>query len=537
MADDKNALQKTKELYRDGEERVTAVKALEIGVKYFDPRSTEIPADVLSIFSKEEVEKFKAAPVYFKNNHLVVGAVDPKNPDFTNFVTDLKKYFKNIEFAIISTPSFEEILRKYSELNIKKIELGKREDVVKLDIQITSFDELNQRLQKAPIQDLLKMVLFTAVSAKSSDIHIEPQEEDVQVRFRIDGILHEIARLEKDKYKVLLSQIELRSGIKIGAKFPQKGRFNVILEGEELSLRVETLPSLYGDDVVIRVFNIKAEMLRLSDLGVLKEKYEILREALARPHGMIIVVGPTGSGKTSTIYAILNEIKTPEIKIITLEDPVEYALKGATQSQINEGESFAERLKATLREDPDVIMVGEIRDTETAKTALQAALTGHMVITTIHANNAVTAITRMADLGGDPATLTTAANLLIAQRLVRKICDNCKEPYEPTDLEKKEAERILATLRESERDDLKLQFFKGKGCDQCNNLGYKGRVGIFELLSVTPALQKAIVKGITIFELQALAIEEGMMTMEQDGLVKVSNGVTTIQELMRAIKE
>jgi len=536
MTLDKNAKKKTLDLYRDGQEEATKRKALDLGTKYFDARKYEVPSDTLALFSEEEAKDLKAMPIFYKNKHIIFGSLDPHKKELLDIVKTFEKHFNVIEFALISEPSFYELLEGFKGL--KKIELDKRDDVIRLDIKISSFEELNDKLQNAPIQDLLKMILFTSINAESSDIHIEPQEEDVRIRFRIDGVLHEIARVDKERYNVLLSQIELKAGVKIGAKIPQKGRFNIVLDDKsELSLRIETLPSLYGDDIVMRIFNTRADMLKIQDLGILDEKYNVLKNSLARPHGMIIVVGPTGSGKTSTIYAILNEINSSEVKIITLEDPVEYSLKGITQSQINEGESFGDRLKAVLREDPDTIMVGEIRDPEAASTALQAALTGHLVITTIHANNAITAIVRLSEFGGDPATITTATNLIIAQRLVRKICEKCKQPYEPTDFEKGEAERILNTFPEMEKEGIKLQFFKGEGCQECNSLGYKGRIGIFEFLNIGPELQQAVIQKKTIFELQKLAIEKGMMTMEQDGLVKVTNGTTTIQEIMRAIKE
>ncbi|MCL4387235.1 MAG: GspE/PulE family protein [Patescibacteria group bacterium] len=531
----KNAQAKTQELYRDGQERVIRDRAFEMGVKYFDARKLEIPSDTLALFSKEEVEQYKTIPLHSKGPHLILGSLNPHSEFLNDLFESLKSHFKNIELALISEPSFNELLSKYQ--NITKIELDKRDNTISLDIKVASFEELNQRLQTAPIQELLKLILFSAVSANSSDVHIEPQEKDALIRFRIDGLLHEIARLDNERFKVLLSQIELKSGVKLGANFPQKGRFEVISESGELSIRIETLPSLYGDDIVIRIFNTRASMLDLKNLGILDEKFHIINESLARPHGMILVVGPTGSGKTSTIYAMLNKLNTPEVKIVTLEDPIEYALTGVVQSQINEGESFADRLKAVLREDPDIIMVGEIRDKETAETALQAALTGHLVISTLHANNAITSIVRLADLSSDPATITTVLNLIVAQRLVRRVCIHCKTSYTPTEIENQEINRILKTFPAEKQQDIKMEFFKGEGCEKCNHIGYQGRVGIFELLGITPELQRAIIAKMPIYNLQQLAIENGMMTMEQDGLIKVSQGVTTIQELMRAIKE
>ncbi|PIZ00396.1 hypothetical protein COY62_02810 [bacterium (Candidatus Howlettbacteria) CG_4_10_14_0_8_um_filter_40_9] len=535
MPDKQKLDSKAKDLYRDGEEDETLRKALNLGVKYFDLRKTEIADDTLSLFSKEEAEKCQAFPVYDKNKHLIIGSTDPQSKELSTVTDSLKKYFKLIELALISKPSFDSVISRYG--GIKKAELGKRDDTIKVDVTITSFEELNRRLSNAPIQDLLKLILSSAMEADSSDIHVEPNKEDVFVRFRIDGALHAITHLTQEKYKYLLSQIELQAKIKLGVNYAQQGRFDIKHDDLHISVRVETIPTLYGDDVAIRIFNTQTEFLKMSDLGILDEEFNVIKEAISKPHGMILISGPTGSGKTSTIYAILNELNKPDVKIITLEDPIEYALTGLTQSQINEGESFADRLKATLREDPDIIMVGEIRDEGTAKTALQAALTGHLMISTVHANNAVTSIIRMVDLTKDAPTFTASISLLIAQRLVRKICEHCKEEYEPTELERKEAKRILGTFKPVDQNNIKLKFFKGKGCDKCNNIGYKGRIGIFEFLQPKEELQRLISANANIFDLQKAAIENGMVTMEQDGLIKVSRGITTISDLIKAVKE
>lgn len=532
---DKNVKARVKDLYRDGQEDETLRKALNEGVKYFDLRKVELSPDTLSIMSKSEATKLKAFPVYYKNKYLIIGSVNPHSKSLKDYVTKLKKHFKDIELALISKPSFDEVITRFD--NIKKVDLEKRDDTIKVDVKISTFKELDEKIQDAPIQDLLKLILSSAMEADSSDIHVEPAKEKTRIRFRIDGVLHEITHLPQDKYKYLLSQIELQSGLKLGVSYAQQGRFDIKHGGRSISVRVETIPTLYGDDIAIRIFNTQSHMLKLKELGILEDQRHVIKDAISRPHGMILVSGPTGSGKTSTIYAVLNELNRTEVKIITLEDPVEYSLPGITQSQINEGESFAKRLKATLREDPDIIMVGEIRDDKTAKTALNAALTGHLMISTVHANNAATSIIRMSNLTGNASTFTSSLNLLIAQRLVRQICDSCKKTYEPSDIEAKEAERILNTFPENKRDNLKLQFYKGEGCDKCNGIGYRGRIGIFEFLSMTPELQKLIDSNPTISELQKGAIESGMLTMEQDGLIKVSRGITTISEIIRAVKE
>jgi len=381
-------------------------------------------------------------------------------------------------------------------------------------------------------------VIVEGFALNASDIHIEPGEQDAVIRFRIDGVLHVAATISsKEKYKYLLSQVELRSGLKLNANYPQNGRFKVKFDKDELAVRIEVMPSLYGSDIVIRIFNVQAGLLNISDLGIRDIQMPLLESALIRPHGMILIVGPTGSGKTTTIYSILNKLNAPEIKLITLEDPIEYTLPGATQSQINEGEDFAGRLKAVLREDPDIIMLGEIRDGETAKTALQAAITGHLLITTLHANDAVTSVPRIIGLVEDASSFLDSVNIIIAQRLVRKICTNCIEEYKPTDNEMIEINKIIDTLPLEHKPKKSPEFFHGKGCKECNEIGYKGRLGIFELLHISPDFQRAVIENNTLHELKAVAIKGGMLTMEQDGFLKAIEGIMDISEVLKVIKE
>jgi type II secretory ATPase GspE/PulE/Tfp pilus assembly ATPase PilB-like protein len=300
---------------------------------------------------------------------------------------------------------------------------------------------------------------------------------------------------------------------------------------------VSQILNIHGDDIVLRLFNTQAQLLKIEELGFEDYAMPKLKEALNRPHGMLLVVGPTGAGKTSTIYAILNELNTEDVKIITLEDPVELEMPGTTQSQINEGESFADRLKAVLREDPDIIMVGEIREASTAATALQAALTGHLLISTLHANDSVTAITRLVGMIDEPALITASTNLIIAQRLVRKICPDCKEEYIPNRFEMQEFQKIVDTLPTDLRPSDNYKFYHGKGCATCHHIGFKGRLGIFELLQINAKLQKMIQENAPIFDLQAAARESGMVTMEQDGILKALAGVTTLSEVLKSVRE
>jgi type II secretory ATPase GspE/PulE/Tfp pilus assembly ATPase PilB-like protein len=403
--------------------------------------------------------------------------------------------------------------------------------------EIPSFEELANQLQNAPIQDLLKMIMIVGFNVSASDIHIEPHDDWARIRYRLDGTLHEVATLTKERFRYVLSQVELHSNLKLNVNYPQNGRFSIKLKDRDVGVRIETMPSMHGEDIVLRLFNIQANMLKINDLGFAKYDEPLLKSALIRPHGMILVVGPTGAGKTSTIYSILNELNSKDVKIITLEDPVEYEMPGTTQSQINEGESFAERLKAVLREDPDIIMVGEIRDSATAQTALQAALTGHLLISTLHANDAVTAVIRLSDMIGDPTLVTASTNLIIAQRLVRKICPDCKEEYQPNQYEQRELEKIIESMNEEMKPAPPFKFFQGAGCPKCNQNGFKGRTGIFELLVLDNDLQKLVNTDASIFEVQEAAKKTGMITMEQDGILKALAGITALREVLKTIKE
>jgi type IV pilus assembly protein PilB len=520
---------------RDELEASVAQQAAKIGMNYADVRMMEIIPDVLSIISKQEAEK-GALPLSRKGTNVLLGVANPNSEEVKKVVEYLSKYFK-VEQNLISWEAIKDKLPEYEGLRKQVLEQQNDYEIEASDIPLT-FAELNAQVNSAAIQDILKYIVSVAIDSNASDIHLEPEKEGARVRFRIDGVLHIVARLTGERFKYILSQIELASGMKLNSYESQEGRLEVKLTGENISVRVETMPTLYGDDISLRIFNTAATMLSLSDLGLKDYSKRIIAQALARPQGMILVVGPTGAGKTSTIYAVLNALNHPEVKIITLEDPVEYTLPGITQSQIDEREGFATRLRSVLREDPDIVMVGEIRDAETADVALHAALTGHVMISTFHANNATTAIALIREISTNSSLLASAMSLIIAQRLVRKLCDNCKKTYTPTPVEKEFAEKIWSEIPESAKEGKKLEYYTAPGCEACNSLGFKGRVGIFEMLPLVIELQKLISRpDITVSELQDAAKKSGMITMEQDGILKAVDGVTAISEVMKAVKE
>ena len=538
--DDKSQLNDVaSDLYRDGQEAEVRTKAGDLGVGYSDLRKVTIPNEVLEYLSRDEVIKYKAIPLKSDPKKLAICIVDPTK-DISILIEELKRDYgiREVPIALISEQSYLDWLPRYNSLE-KMTPYNKNDEKIDLTQvkSINTFEELSDKLQKAPIQDLLKMILFVAFNVGASDIHIEPREDWARIRYRLDGTLHEVATLDAERYGYVLSQVELNANIKLSAAYPQGGRFSIRFEDKDLGVRIETMPSMHGDDIVLRLFNTQSQTLKLEQLGFSGYAMPRIGNAISRPHGMILVVGPTGAGKTTTIYSILNELNKEDVKIITLEDPVEYEMPGTTQSQINDGESFAERLKAVLREDPDIIMVGEIREAATAETAIQAALTGHLLISTLHANDAITAITRLYDMVGDPTLITAATNIIIAQRLVRRICPSCKEEYQPTAFELGEFNKIMEKVPPQLKPAEPYTFYHGVGCLDCQHIGYKGRLGIFEVLEMTGEMQKLINSRASIFDLREAANSLGFITMEQDGVLKAITGDTTITEVLRVVRE
>ncbi len=393
------------------------------------------------------------------------------------------------------------------------------------------------------LTEILEIILGGAISLEASDIHIEPEEERAKLRIRIDGVLHDVILFDLKSYNVLLSRIKLLSGIKLNiTDRSQDGRFAVLVKETIIEIRASTLPAEYGEAIVLRVLSPEG-LTEIESLGLRKDIAEIFNKEIKRPNGMIIVTGPTGSGKTTTLYAALKRINKPEIKIITIEDPVEYRLKGLSQTQVDpsKGYTFANGLRSIMRQDPDVVLVGEIRDKETAEIALQAALTGHLVFSTLHTNDAAGAIARLVDLRVRPVSIAPAINIIVAQRLLRKVCKKCVEFISPLPDELK---KIKKGLKGVKKEILPSSFLKPglkipkvKGCPDCNFTGYRGRIGIYETFLVDDEMEKFILTSPSIVDVKELAIKKGMVLMRQDGLIKVLEGITTIEELERIVGE
>lgn len=416
-------------------------------------------------------------------------------------------------------------------------------EVIKKNINsVLDFKEEVDGYSTKSVSDLSEIIMGGAISLDVSDVHIETEKEQVKIRARFDGVLQDITAISEKTYQGLLSRIKLLSALKLNiSNRPQDGRFSVFYQDQAVEIRVSTLPSEHGESVVLRLLNPKS-LINLDGLGLRKDLLALMKKEIKKPNGMIIVTGPTGSGKTTTLYAFLKQLQGPEIKIITIEDPIEYHLDGISQTQVSpsKGYTFASGLRSIVRQDPDVILVGEIRDLETAEIALQSALTGHLVFSTLHTNDAAGTVARLVSLGANPANIGPAVNLAVAQRLVRKACKDCKEMKKATPEQLKKIRSGLANV--SKKIDLPkidddLEIPAVKGCKSCNNTGYRGRIGIFEAFLVDDEMENFIVKSPSIADLKEKAVEKGFVTMYQDGLIKVLEGMTTIEELERIAGE
>ncbi|MBP9748997.1 type II/IV secretion system protein, partial [Patescibacteria group bacterium] len=537
--------EKMHELALKAKEREAEKHAVTLGIPYINLVKFPIAAETLSLIPREQAVELKAICFLNLNDELRVGSTDPKNPAVQELLYQLQERARaNGQLYLLSEHSFATALKLYDALpNIKKIIKGvqiSEDDIKKFSAEIGDFQKLNTILQRAQITDVVTLIVAAALQAKTSDIHVEAEEKTIAIRFRLDGVLTNIATLPHDLWPRVISRIKLLATLKINVNDrPQDGRFTIFLKDDKVDVRVSTIPTSYGESVVMRLLRSTATGLQFEDLGIRGVAFEELKRQVERPNGMIVTTGPTGSGKTTTLYAVLNKLNGPDMKIITLEDPVEYKLAGINQSQIDASHeyTFAKGLRSILRQDPDVVMVGEIRDLETAETAIQAALTGHLVVSTIHTNSAAGAIPRFLSMGVKGFLLAPALNAVIGQRLVRRICQECKvEDVLAPDVFTK-AKDLLGKVSPKSGytvDTNALKFWKGSGCSACNKLGFKGRIGVYEVLVMNKEIEGIILSGATSeYQMEEVAMKEGMVTMAQDGLLKALDGLTSVEEVFR----
>ncbi len=473
----------------------------------------------------------------------MVAMVDPEDYQAIEFIK--KKAGKEIKPVLATQDDIAHVLEQYSELETEIAEEIKGAEKLEKKEKPEKAEEIKKEIARteAPTSRAVHSILKKAVMSSASDIHIEPTEKEVIVRFRIDGVLQKVISLPKSVSTSVIARIKILSNMRIDeTRLPQDGRFELSFDNRKIDFRVSVFPIVFGEKAVMRILDKSNGIVNLEELGVQGEAFDVLNKSIKKTHGMLLVTGPTGSGKTTTLYAVLEKLNKVGVNIVTLEDPVEYQIKGINQGQVRAdiGFSFAKGLRSIVRQDPDIIMVGEIRDVETAGMAVHAALTGHIVLSTLHTNDAAGTVPRLIDMGIEPFLVTSAVNSVIAQRLTRKICEKCKEKVEVSEEVLKEVRQEISKMPEKtkkEAEQKELAFYKGKGCDVCNDLGYKGRIGIFEIFVVSNTIQELVLKKSSGATLGKQAIAEGMTTMKQDGILKILDGITTIEEVWRVTRE
>jgi len=499
-------------------------------VPYYSLQKKRVSEEMLALLPETTARNFRVIPLELTKNRLKLGMEDPRNLEAIEFVKRKTGY--SIEPTLVTSDELNVALGSYKK-NINE----EFSEIIKNNADRTSHTKLED-IEKAaidvPVVKVLDTLLEYAVAEGASDVHIEHGEDESIVRFRVDGFLKDVITLNKDLHLPVVARIKILSGLKIDEhRVPQDGRFKFKSDDEIISLRVSILPSFYGENIVMRILRESARPLSLEELGLTGSSLALLKQNIQRSHGLILVTGPTGSGKTTTLYSVLNMLNTIKVKICTVEDPVEYAIKRVSQVHVNTktGLTFASGLRALLRHDPNIIMVGEIRDGETVDMAIHSALTGHLVLSSLHTNSAAGAIPRLIDMGAEPFLVASTLSLVIAQRLVRGICPSCVEKT-------KVSPEMLKFIEKLAGEDIsKQEFYKGKGCPECSGSGYKGRVGIYEALELDADLRTLIRGKVSAKEIEDKAKEKGMTSLFMSGLDQVAAGVTTIEEVLRVMRE
>jgi type IV pilus assembly protein PilB len=514
------------------EAQLLAAQAETLGMAFEVPEKSKIEQPAFDLLPPDYIRKHFVLPMRLEGKTLIVGVADPTN---VFLLDEVRRKTKRDVKAVVSTPTdinrvVEQMTTNATDLKVDEIIKDMAEDDVQVVKEAKDNDDVTD-LEKAgsesPVIRFVNYLIFDAIKQGASDIHIEPKEKALKIRYRIDGVLFEAMNPPHTMHQAIVSRLKIMSNLDISERrLPQDGRIRAVVHGRKVDLRFSTLPTAYGEKVVMRILDNRSISVSLDDLGFSSQSLTIWKNAIDQPHGIVLVTGPTGSGKTTTLYASLRQMDANKLNISTVEDPVEYHLSSVNQTQTHDkiGMTFARALKALLRQDPDVVMLGEIRDQETATIAVQAALTGHLVLSTLHTNDAPSSITRLINIGVEPYLISAAVNAILAQRLVRKVCQQCKEEYEPTD-EMKE----FLTLQGFTGQKL----FKGKGCDRCRKTGYSGRLGIYELLVMDDTLRDMVTRNPDVTQLRKYCRERGLVTLREDGFDKVMRGLTTVDEVLR----
>ena len=526
-------------------EASTQTNSAQNEIPYIDLYGFPIDTAYLTMIDKETTKRVQMGIFVLNNKEIHFATPNPNCPGQREILEDFIKKGYTFKLYLCSPLSLQKLVKSYDavvqnnivsdEINLDSAKIAQKSK------SIGNFAELSQSLQRVSVSEVLETVLVSALENKASDIHFEPEKLDYHIRLRLDGVLHNLVTLPKENQRSIESRIKILSGVKINVdNVPQDGRFSFKYNGKDIDVRVSMLPSNYGYSVVMRLLGTGNVNLVLEDLGFLGIAKERVQIAIGKSQGLILTTGPTGSGKTTTLYTLLSDLNDGESKIITLEDPIEYKLTGISQTQIDAdaGYTFGSGLKSILRQDPDVVMIGEIRDGETAEIAVQASLTGHQVLSTIHTNDAAGAIPRLMEMGVRGFVLVDALSVIIGQRLVRRLCPHCQITDKLTDLQKTTVLEHLRKIPSQYRHQVPkhLSFKTCKGCDKCNNLGYKGRIGVYEVMTVTDGLKEVLANQFpSTLQVRDIAAKEGMLTMFQDGIIKALSGMTDIKELMRNV--
>ena len=510
------------------ESDLVSVLAAQVGFEFVDLAEYRVDPSAVGLINESMARRYAVLPIGMDGSRLVVAMADPSNVFALDDIRTMSKH--EVKVVVASRASIMDAIGRYHRMDdgAESISAQAAEDL-SLDEDLSQVKDVSE---DAPIVKLVNMLIGQAVDDRASDIHIEPTEHDLRIRYRIDGVLHEVMRPAKSIQAGVISRLKIMADINIAERrIPQDGRVNVTLGGKQIDLRVATLPTVYGEKVVLRILDKSTAVLNLSDLGFLDTAMKHFEESYRKPYGTILVTGPTGSGKSTTLYATLNILNEETKNVITVEDPVEYRLAGINQVQVNNkaGLTFAATLRSILRSDPDIVLVGEIRDRETAIIAVEAALTGHLVLSTLHTNDAATTPTRLVEMGVEPFLVASALDCIVAQRLARRLCSRCKQAYQPSPAE------LQRVGWDPEAQGDSVEWFRPLGCGACGKTGYRGRFAIHEVLTVTEELERLVVGRAHSEELKKLSVAQGMIPLRQAGIIQATRGLTSLAEILRVV--
>ena len=500
--------------------------ARQLGLKFIDLPEAELTAETIASVPPALCRRYQIIPIERGRRSLTIGMVDPTDLIAIDDIATATEL--NVRPVVVAADALEATFARFLRSDEEMIDLSEQiGEIAAADGAGT--ESIEEQVDDAPVVRFVNLLIAQAINDRASDIHIEPGEKNLTVRYRIDGVLHEMQRADRAIQDGVISRLKIMASVDIAERRkPQDGRLSVHHDGRQIDLRLATLPTVWGEKIVMRILDSSAQSLTMSDLRFSIRNEQKFRSAITRPHGMILVTGPTGSGKSTTLYTALNTVANPRINVITVEDPVEYRIAGINQVQVNAraGMTFQAALRSILRSDPDVVLVGEIRDEETATISIEAALTGHLVLSTLHTNDAPSALTRLVEVGCEPYLVGTALSAVVAQRLARRLCMKCRESYTET-------REVLTSVKFPHNPLDPPVLYRAVGCQECSGTGYRGRVALHEVMEVTEKLEQLVVSHATGTELRTTALEEGMISLREDGFSKVAEGITTIEEVMR----